>query len=357
MLGTICAFHFIDWKAALFYPAPLLPWNLGMHAKIHKSPADVKGDTKPSVFISYSRKNADFVNRLVQSLEGLGFDCWVDRYDLAPGTKWREEISHSIRQSQAFILVVSSDSMESSIVAQEVSLAEFHGRPIIPLIYEVCELPPGIDLQIHDLHWVNFAVEQYDDAIVKLETALWDSATSLENAQAKTQKSLKAWVPWVGGFYLLSGVYHFIAILCFVGGWRAVFNSEQLNYLEQLSGLEQALWAFIGLLHAAGAAYLLRLCRPVVGLFFADWCIYTMYVALVVIVSSDASKATFVSYGMFSLVVWYVLRLRKANLLSHPQASSVKKACDALTETGISPLEELRTNTELQTVIEKLPEH
>lgn len=151
--------------------------------------------TRPSIFISYSRRNVDFVDRLVQSLERLGFDCWVDRQDLEGGTTWREKISLSIRKCQAFVLVISPDSMNSPIVAQEVSLAEFHGRPIIPVMYEVCDLPPGIDLQIHKLHWVNFAVNQYDDAMVQLETALWAATDTTNKGQAPTQRSLKAWVP------------------------------------------------------------------------------------------------------------------------------------------------------------------
>ena len=163
---------------------------MGMASKNEVVPASVTMLTKPSIFISYSRKNVNFVDRLVRSLEGLGFDCWVDRQDLEGGTIWREKVSLSIRKCQAFVLVISPDSMNSPIVAQEVSLAEFHGRTIIPLMYEVCDLPPGIDLQIHKLHWVNFAVNQYDDAMVQLETALWAATNTRKDGAALTQRRL-----------------------------------------------------------------------------------------------------------------------------------------------------------------------
>ena len=329
-----------------------------MNSTIQNVPSNVRTDTKPSIFMSYSRKNADFVDRLILRLEGLGFDCWVDRQDLEAGATWREEISDSIRGCQAFVLVVSPDSTNSPIVSQELSLAEFHGRPIIPLIYEVCDLPPGMDLQIQHLHWVNFAVEHFDDAIVQLETALPALTDTPQKGKARSQRRLKSWVPWVGGFYFLSGMYHLVALLLFLGGWHALFNSGQLDYLEHLSGLERALWASIGFLHVAGAVCLLRLRRPVVGLFLADWCVYTVYVirALVVIDPEASFTPILVSYGIFSLVVWYVWQLQKANLLSSPQVFRVGngKETAAPGETGVSPLANPRNSEDIPTAIGKL---
>ena len=321
--------------------------------------ASVTMVTKPSIFISYSRKNVDFVDRLVRSLEGLGFDCWVDRQDLEGGTTWREKISLSIRRCQAFVLVISPDSMNSPIVAQEVSLAEFHGRTIIPLMYEVCELPPGIDLQIHKLHWVNFAVDHYDDAMVQLETALWVATNTTNKGQAPTQRSLNAWVPWVGSFYLLSGVYYLAAILLFVGGWHEIFSSEQLQYLDRLSALDQALWLIISLLHLAGAIFLFNLRHPVFEVFLADWCVYTVYVVQAVVLNAQVEfpTATLVSYGILTIVVWYVWQLRKANLLSSPSNFRRGKESEVPQEEGVAPpVAQPIKNMDNPNVIEKSPQ-
>lgn len=288
-----------------------------MASQSEVTPASVPTGPGPSVFISYSRKNAYFVDRLVRSLEGIGFDCWIDREGIEGGAKWREKISHSIRECQAFVLVVSHDSMNSSIVAQEMSLAEFHGRPIIPLMYEVCDLTPGIDLQLQGLHWVDFVVEHYDDAIVQLETALLKATHRPNTGFAWTQSRLKAWAPWIGSFYVLSGIYHLSAILLFIGGWHTVFSPEQLRHLESLSGFDRVLWALIASLHLAGGIYLFRFRPPVVGIFVTDWCAYTAYVVhgLLLKAPVEFPSANLVSYGIFTVVVWYVWQLRKANLL------------------------------------------
>ena len=307
-----------------------------MSSKNDEVSASVTTRTNPSIFISYSRKNAYFVDRLVRSLEGLGFDCWVDREDLAGGETWREKISLSIRKCQAFVLVISPDSMNSPIVAQEVSLAEFHGRPIIPLMYEVCELPPGLDLQLHKLHWVNFAVEHFDDAMVQLETALWAAANTHNKENAQIQRSLKAWAPWVGSFYFLSGAYYVLALVLFVGGRYAIFSDAQRHYLEGLSVFDQVLWVLIALLHLVGAVFLFTLRHPVVGIFLADWCVYTVYVAGVFAAMRPEGfpTSTLVSYGILTIVVWYVRELRKANLLSSPSNSQTGNVIDVPREEG-----------------------
>ncbi len=328
-----------------------------MASKSEVVQARVTTVTRPSIFISYSRRNVDYVDRLVRSLEGLGFDCWVDRQDLEGGTTWREKISLSIRKCQAFVLVISPDSMNSPIVAQEVSLAEFHGRTIIPVMYEVCELPPGIDLQIHKLHWVDFAVNQYDDAMVQLETALWAATNTRKDGAALTQRRLNAWRPWVGFFYLLSGVYYLAAILLFVGGWHAIFSADQLHFLGGLSDFDRVLWVSIALLHVAGAFFLLRLWHLVVGIFLTDWCVYTVYVVQDVVLNAPVEfpTATLVSYGVFSLAVWYVWQLRKANLLSSSSNSRTGKESEEPREEGVAfGLDKTIKKANIPKVMEKL---
>ena len=44
------------------------------------------------VFISYSRRDEAFVQRLRESLAERGKDVWVDREDIGPAVEWRREI-------------------------------------------------------------------------------------------------------------------------------------------------------------------------------------------------------------------------------------------------------------------------
>ncbi len=39
------------------------------------------------IFISYSRLDREFVDRLIEALEQRGFDIWVDRKDIGGGNR------------------------------------------------------------------------------------------------------------------------------------------------------------------------------------------------------------------------------------------------------------------------------
>ena len=74
------------------------------------------------VFISHSSKQKDFVKDLVGI---IGRDhCIVDCYDFEPAYKTIDEICEKISQSTAFVLLISKDSLNSSWVTQEVTLAQ-----------------------------------------------------------------------------------------------------------------------------------------------------------------------------------------------------------------------------------------
>ena len=75
-----------------------------------------------SIFLSYSRRDADLANRLYQDLQARGLQVWMDRDAIQAGTLWRTSIVDGIRNCRVFLLVVSTASQQSSNVAKEVSL-------------------------------------------------------------------------------------------------------------------------------------------------------------------------------------------------------------------------------------------
>jgi hypothetical protein len=64
---------------------------------------------------------------LEQALRGRGKDVWVDTDDIAPATKWREEIHLGLRASDGVNFVMSPDSLRSAECAEELAQAvELH---------------------------------------------------------------------------------------------------------------------------------------------------------------------------------------------------------------------------------------
>lgn len=124
------------------------------------------------IFISYSRADSQFVDKLGRDLEQKGVRVWVDREDIEGGTAWRAAISEAIRQCRAFLIVLSPHSTQSRNVSRELALAESHDRMIIPVIYQDCKIPPGMEYQLAELQWINLNNLSYEAALERLVRAL-----------------------------------------------------------------------------------------------------------------------------------------------------------------------------------------
>ena len=50
------------------------------------------------IFISYSRKDTEFTDKLAESLESRGLNVWIDRGDIIAGDQWRRQIVDAIEE-------------------------------------------------------------------------------------------------------------------------------------------------------------------------------------------------------------------------------------------------------------------
>lgn len=86
------------------------------------------------VFISYSRKDNEFVARLRDALKEAGREAWVDTQDLLPTEEWLNAIHAALDGADACITVISPDYIESAVCAQEVTYALANRKRIIPVV-------------------------------------------------------------------------------------------------------------------------------------------------------------------------------------------------------------------------------
>ena len=87
------------------------------------------------VFMSYSRKDKEIMQRIVDFLRKQEIDMWVDSEYLVPGTRvWEEEIEKAIHSSMALTVICSPDSKQSEWVRREITYAQQYGKYIIPLL-------------------------------------------------------------------------------------------------------------------------------------------------------------------------------------------------------------------------------
>jgi hypothetical protein len=75
------------------------------------------------IFTSYSRRDTETVDKIVDALNQAGMSVWLDREDIRAGNSWRVQIVEAIDSCDAFVLMLSGNSAASKNVHKEVDLA------------------------------------------------------------------------------------------------------------------------------------------------------------------------------------------------------------------------------------------
>jgi basic membrane protein A len=119
------------------------------------------------IFISYTRGDTRFVDRLETGLHALGFTTWVDRRKLESGQNWERELQGAIDRARAVVVVLSPAAVDSDYVRAEYSYAIDKKKPVVPLVYRPCEVP----LRLRILQWVTYA-GSLDTLLADLRQAL-----------------------------------------------------------------------------------------------------------------------------------------------------------------------------------------
>ena len=149
------------------------------------APASVE-DT-PDVFLSYSRRDRQFVLRLASALEAGDWRVWVDQEDIPPAAEWRDELAAGIRAAHTFVFVLSPDSVASAFCRWELEQAVALGKRLIPVVFRPVEEAPD---ELAARQYV-FMREQ-DDFDQALETLVVALGTDLEWVRGHRQWSMAA---------------------------------------------------------------------------------------------------------------------------------------------------------------------
>jgi WD40 repeat protein len=125
-----------------------------------------------TLFISYSRKDKDFAQKLSTSLDKIGFESWVDWDDIPPTADWWDQIQKGIESADAFLFLISPDSVKSEICGKEIDHAVKNGKRMVPIV--VREVSPGeVQTVLTKLNWIFFREQDdFNTSMQKLEEGL-----------------------------------------------------------------------------------------------------------------------------------------------------------------------------------------
>lgn len=127
----------------------------------------------PKLFVSYSRKDSAAARKLIEAFKTtIQQEVWVDWESIPPAVDWLEQIFRGIEEADAFIFMVSPDSIISEVCKVEVGRAVLNNKRIIPIVLRDVN-PKDAPESIRKLNWTFIREnDNFDDGLAKVKTAI-----------------------------------------------------------------------------------------------------------------------------------------------------------------------------------------
>lgn len=142
------------------------------------SPRD-DGEPKPKIFISYSRKDLEFANRLEEALQVRDFEPLIDRADIFAFEDWWSRIQALIATADTVVFVLSPDAVSSEVALMEVTFSASLNKRFAPIVYRRVD---------------NNAVPK---ALAQLNFIFFDDPTRFDMNMDQLIDALKTDIDWV----------------------------------------------------------------------------------------------------------------------------------------------------------------
>src|SRR4249920_2122342 len=107
---------------------------------------------KPYAFISYSRRDRAFVDKLTEALNQAGIPTWTDTANIYPGQDWQAEIQRGLLKAQVLLYIAGQNTAESQWVNRELEAFRRGGGQIVPIILDDVGLR-SLPAFLHQIQW------------------------------------------------------------------------------------------------------------------------------------------------------------------------------------------------------------
>ena len=151
---------------------------------LRRSEDDAEERGLHDVFVSYSRRDHEFVDRLVEKLERHGRRIWVDRERIPPTALWLDELKAGIEGSDVFLFVISPASLSSDTCSIELSHAVATHKRVAAIVRRPVDRS-GVPGAIAERQWISF--EEDDEFGPGLEALLEILDTDPEASRIHTR--------------------------------------------------------------------------------------------------------------------------------------------------------------------------
>ncbi len=147
------------------------------------------------IFISYSRKDLAFAQKIVDALAANNLDTWIDWKSIPKGEDWEQEIYRGIEEADAFLFLISPDSVVSEMCNKEIVHAYKNGKRILPIVLRDTNKKDFLDEvaknEISKRNWI-FCRDGQDDFNKVIEETHKTIHTDYEWLKYHTELQVKA---------------------------------------------------------------------------------------------------------------------------------------------------------------------
>ena len=105
------------------------------------------------VFISYSRRDRAFTQKLFEALKAANRDVWADWEDIPASSEWDAEIKQGIQETNSVLFVLSPEWIKSNECRKEMIHAVAMGKRLFPILYLPVD-PSDVPQELAKINWV-----------------------------------------------------------------------------------------------------------------------------------------------------------------------------------------------------------
>lgn len=142
------------------------------------------------IFISYSRRDSDIVNKFVDQLKQAGLSVWIDIDGIESGDAFKKIIVRAIESSDTVLFFSSEHSNASMWTAKEIGVAIYEKKKVIPILIDHTRYNPEIKFDLINLDFLDLD-QGFDFVMTKLLSSIQSHAgDSTDNDGPESEKKL-----------------------------------------------------------------------------------------------------------------------------------------------------------------------
>jgi hypothetical protein len=145
---------------------------------------------RPSVFLSYSRKDSKLATALEKALRERNLHVWRDVRSIMAGERFSDSIEQGIRDSRGLVVLITAASASSEWVTYEYAFATGARVPVVAVRVQKATVPSPIQhFQVVEYSDARSAAERIDQGILKQSRAATRERASAPKLVAKFQEA------------------------------------------------------------------------------------------------------------------------------------------------------------------------